>query len=88
MAQIRRLWDQHPNLLSWLVLAVGMVDHRGDRGARCGLQAELNGPRSSARPIGLAGLCVWIISWEDATMSRASSAVEATSPAPVTSNEQ
>ena len=23
--QLRKLWDDHPNLVSWLVLAVGMV---------------------------------------------------------------
>jgi len=25
MTKIRKLWNDHPNLVSWLVLAVGMV---------------------------------------------------------------
>ena len=25
MSQLRKLWHDHPNLVSWLVLAVGMV---------------------------------------------------------------
>ena len=25
MTRIRRIWNDHPNLLSWLALAVGMV---------------------------------------------------------------
>ena len=25
MSQLRKLWHDHPNLVSWLILAVGMV---------------------------------------------------------------
>ena len=64
MTQLRKLWAAHPNLLSWLLLAVGMViivvlAARGV-GFKPAQWAAL-----IAATIGLAGLCVWIISWED-----------------------
>lgn len=64
MTQVRKLWDAHPNLLSWLILAVGMVvvvilAARGV-GFKPAQWAAL-----IVATIGLAGLCVWIISWED-----------------------
>jgi hypothetical protein len=64
MAQLRKLWSAHPNLVSWAVLAVGMVAivivAARNVGFRPGQWAAL-----IAATIGLAGLCVWIISWED-----------------------
>jgi hypothetical protein len=64
MARLRKLWDAHPNLLSWLVLAIGMVIivvlAARDVGFKPTQWAALIGAT-----IGLAGLCVWIISWED-----------------------
>ncbi len=63
MNNLRRFYNEHPNLASWIVLAIGMV-----------IIVAL-----SARNVGflpgqwlaliiatvlLAGLCVWIISWE------------------------
>jgi uncharacterized membrane protein YfcA len=63
MNNLRRFYNEHPNLASWIVLAIGMV-----------IIVVL-----SARNVGflpgqwlalilatvlLAGLCVWIISWE------------------------
>ena len=33
MARLGKLWEAHPNLLSWLLLAIGMVIMRADRGA-------------------------------------------------------
>lgn len=64
MTQLRKLWDTHPNLLSWLLLAVGMVIvvaiAAREVGFKPGQWAAL-----IAATIGLAGLCVWIISWED-----------------------
>ncbi len=64
MNQIRKLWNGHPNLLSWAVLAVGMVVivivAARNVGFQPGQWAAL-----IAATIGLAGLCVWIIGWED-----------------------
>ena len=64
MTRLRNLWAAHPNLLSWLALAIGMViivvlAARGV-GFKPAQWAALIGAT-----IGLAGLCVWIISWED-----------------------
>jgi hypothetical protein len=64
MQSLRGLWDRHPNLLSWLALALGMVIivviAARDVGFEAGQWAAIIGAT-----IVLAGLCVWIISWED-----------------------
>ncbi|MGQ9490021.1 MAG: hypothetical protein ACUVR4_08955 [Anaerolineae bacterium] len=64
MTQLRKLWDRHPNLVSWFILAVGMVIivvlAARHVGFRPGQWAAL-----ITATIALAGLCVWIISWED-----------------------
>jgi len=64
MTRLRKLWDEHPNLVSWLLLAVGMVIilviAARDVGFKPGQWAAL-----IAATVALAGLCVWIISWED-----------------------
>jgi protein-S-isoprenylcysteine O-methyltransferase Ste14 len=64
VTQIRGLWERHPNLLSWAVLAAGMVlivvIAARDVGFQTGQWAAVIGAT-----IALAGLCVWIISWED-----------------------
>jgi hypothetical protein len=64
MQQLRKLWNGHPNLLSWVALAVGMVVivilAARNVGFLPGQWAAL-----IAATIALAGLCVWIISWED-----------------------
>lgn len=64
MLQFRKAWEAHPNLISWALLAVGMVIvvviAARDVGFLPGQWAAL-----IAATIGLAGLCVWIISWED-----------------------
>ena len=63
---MRRLWNEHPNLVSWLVLATGMVIivifAARDVGFKPGQWAAV-----IAATIALAGLCVWIISWEDSS---------------------
>lgn len=63
---MRRLWNEHPNLVSWLVLATGMVIivifAARDVGFEPGQWAAV-----IAATIALAGLCVWIISWEDSS---------------------
>ena len=64
MTRLGKLWDEHPNLVSWLLLAVGMVIilviAARDVGFKPGQWAAL-----IAATVALAGLCVWIISWED-----------------------
>lgn len=61
---MRDLWERHPYLVSWAILAVGMVaillvasrDVALDLSQRFWLIVAT---------VGLAGLCVWILSWED-----------------------
>jgi CHASE2 domain-containing sensor protein len=61
---VRRLWEAHPNLFSWLALAAGMVIiviiAARDVGFAAGQWAAV-----ITATIALAGLCVWIVSWED-----------------------
>ncbi|OIO89863.1 MAG: hypothetical protein AUK03_13835 [Anaerolineae bacterium CG2_30_64_16] len=64
MSQLRKLWDAHPNLISWAVLAVGMVVIVLVAARNVGFQAG-QWAALIAATIALAGLCVWIISWED-----------------------
>tara|TARA_B100001146_G_scaffold154129_1_gene135488 strand:+ start:246 stop:461 length:216 start_codon:yes stop_codon:yes gene_type:complete len=58
------LAKSHPKLTAWLVLAVGMVAiisyEARDVGLLWGQWAAL-----IVATIAVAGLCVWIISWED-----------------------
>lgn len=63
---MRELWDRHPYLVSWGVLAAGMVAIL--------LVASRDVPLAPLQrfwlvvaTIALAGLCVWILSWEDET---------------------
>ena len=55
---------EHPRLTAWFVLAVGMivilVISAWDVGLAAGQWAAL-----IVATIGLAGLCIWIIGWED-----------------------
>jgi hypothetical protein len=64
MTQLRKLWNDHPNLVSWLVLAVGMVIIVYFAARHVGFQSG-QWAALIAATVGLAGLCVWIISWED-----------------------
>ncbi len=63
MAGIREFVSKHPRLVSWLVLALGMVIMllwaAKDVGLLPGQMVAL-----VAATILLAGLCVWIIGWE------------------------
>lgn len=61
---MRDLWYRHPYLVSWAILAAGMVAIL--------LVAARDVPLLLSQrlwlviaTVGLAGLCVWIISWED-----------------------
>lgn len=64
MSSLKQFVGQHPRLTAWLVLAVGMVAilvwSARDVGLLPGQWAAL-----IVATIGLAGLCVWIIGWED-----------------------
>ena len=64
MSPIRKAWEAHPNLLSWLVLAIGMVIIVVIAARSVGFNAGQWAALILAT-IGLAGLCVWIVSWED-----------------------
>jgi hypothetical protein len=64
MNPIRKAWNAHPNLMSWLVLAIGMVVIVLVAARNVGFTPSQWAALILAT-IGLAGLCVWIISWED-----------------------
>jgi hypothetical protein len=63
MASIREFANKHPRLVSWIVLALGMVAMllwaAKDVGLLPGQMVAL-----VIATILLAGLCVWIIGWE------------------------
>jgi hypothetical protein len=63
MASIREFASRHPRLISWIVLALGMVIMllwaAKDVGLLPGQMIAL-----VVATILLAGLCVWIIGWE------------------------
>ena len=63
MAAIRAFVTKHPRLVSWFVLALGMVIMllwaAKDVGLLPGQMAAL-----VVATVLLAGLCVWIIGWE------------------------
>ena len=61
---LRRFAQDHPNLIAWIVLAIGMVAlllilMPKDLGLLPGQMATL-----LISTVLLAGLCVWIISWD------------------------
>lgn len=64
MSSLKQFVNQHPRLTAWLVLAIGMVIilvwSARDVGLLSGQWAAL-----IIATIGLAGLCVWIIGWEE-----------------------
>jgi hypothetical protein len=64
MATLRKWIDRHPRLAAWLVLAVGMVIIVVLSAKDVGL-LPTQMLALIAATIGLAGLCVWIIGWED-----------------------
>jgi len=64
MSSVKQFVNDHPRLLAWLVLSIGMVAilawSARDVGLNAGQWAAL-----IVATIGLAGLCVWIIGWEE-----------------------
>jgi hypothetical protein len=64
MAFVRRFFDEHPRLAAWFVLAVGMVAILVWSARDVGLLPHQWAALIVAT-IGLAGLCIWIIGWEE-----------------------
>ncbi len=64
MSNVRNWINQHPRLAAWFVLAVGMVVIVLFSAKDVGLLPTQMLALVVAT-IGLAGLCVWIIGWED-----------------------
>lgn len=64
MSSLKQFFSQRPRLAAWLVLSIGMVAILIWSARDVGLL-----PRQWAAlivaTIGLAGLCVWIIGWEE-----------------------
>jgi len=64
MSRLTAFARNHPRLTAWIVLAIGMVAilvwSARDVGLLPGQWAAL-----IIATIGVAGLCVWIIGWED-----------------------
>ena len=56
--------SQHPRVVAWIVLSVGMIALIGFEGRDVGLQAT-QWLALFAACIVVAGACIWIISWED-----------------------
>jgi len=64
MQTLRTLYNKHPNLILWAALAVGMVIVLLVAARNVGFTAP-QWAALVAATVALAGLCVWIISWED-----------------------
>lgn len=73
----------HPRLAAWIVLATGMVGFLVFEARDVGLLATQWLALIVATVL-VAGLCVWIISWEDSSEdARTTSEIEAVSVPPV-----
>ena len=64
MKTLQTLYNKHPNLILWAALAVGMVIVLLVAARNVGFTAP-QWAALTATTVALAGLCVWIISWED-----------------------
>jgi hypothetical protein len=64
MTSIIEFYNKHPKLVAWVVLAIGMVIMLLWSAKDVGLLPTQTLALVIAT-IGLAGLCVWIIGWED-----------------------
>jgi MFS superfamily sulfate permease-like transporter len=64
MAKVVGFYNKHPKLVAWAVLAIGMVIMLLWSAKDVGLLPTQTIALVIAT-IGLAGLCVWIIGWED-----------------------
>ncbi len=72
MEKVKQLVGQHPQLTSWIVLAIGMVAilvwSARDVGLLAGQWAAL-----IIATVAVAGLAIWIIGWEDEEESESQS---------------
>jgi hypothetical protein len=64
MTRVVEFYNRHPKLVAWAVLAIGMVIMLLWSAKDVGLLPTQTLALVIAT-IGLAGLCVWIIGWED-----------------------
>jgi len=64
MKRVIEFYNRHPRLVAWAVLAIGMVIMLLWSAKDVGLLPQQTLALVIAT-IGLAGLCVWIIGWED-----------------------
>ncbi len=64
MSAMKQFVVQHPRLAAWLVLAIGMVVILVWSARDVGL-LPAQWVALIVATVGLAGLCVWIIGWED-----------------------
>lgn len=64
MKTLQTLYNKHPNLILWAALAAGMVVVLLVAARNVGFTAS-QWAALVAATVALAGLCVWIISWED-----------------------
>jgi CHASE2 domain-containing sensor protein len=64
MAFLKQFVSQHPRLTAWFVLAIGFVVILVVSAWQVGFTAG-QWIAVIVATIGLAGLCVWIIGWED-----------------------
>ncbi len=64
MASVIEFYNRHPKLVAWVVLAIGMVVMLLWSAKDVGLLPTQTLALVVAT-IGLAGLCGWIIGWED-----------------------
>ena len=64
MSFVRKILEKHPQLVAWFVLAIGMVAILIWSARDVGLLAHQWAALIVAT-IGLAGLCIWIIGWEE-----------------------
>jgi CHASE2 domain-containing sensor protein len=64
MSSLKQFVIQHPRLTAWFVLAVGFVIILVVSAWQVGFSAG-QWVALIVATIGLAGLCIWIIGWED-----------------------
>ncbi len=64
MSAIKRFFVQHPRLAAWMVLAIGMVVILIWSARDVGL-LPAQWTALIVATVCLAGLCVWIIGWEE-----------------------
>lgn len=61
---MQRWWNTHPYIVSWLLLSIGMVAILLVASRDVALE-QLQRFWLVVATVGLAALCVWILSWED-----------------------